>query len=327
MTHPVPGPAAAVTVDIICPMFNGARYANAFLQSLHAQTHSRWRLWVRDDGSTDASVDVVTAFAGGDARVRLLHTGGPPLGAAGAFGWLLKRVPPDAEYVMFADQDDVWLPDKIARTLGAMLAAETVAPGPVLVHSDLIVVDEALNEIHRSFWRFARINPESRTLRHVIVKNVVTGATVMLNRALVELTGRIPAEAVVHDWWVACVAAAFGRIVAIPAPTVLYRQHGANTIGARRPSSALAWRDVPGEIPGALQRSARVRADIAAAAKQARVFLDRYGGRLSTGDSRFLAAYARLPDRAFLRRKIDLVRLQLHAEDGLIHNVGILLRA
>jgi hypothetical protein len=161
----------------------------------------------------------------------------------------------------------------------------------------------------------------------VIVKNVVTGATAMLNRALRERVGTIPPAAAVHDWWVACVARAFGRIVALQTPTVLYRQHGANSIGARRPSSTLAWYEVPRETPGAFGRAAKVRAGIAAAAHQARAFLERYHDDLSAADRQFLASYARIPERGYLRRKIDIVRMQLLADNGFVQNVGILLRA
>ena len=325
MTHATH--CSTVTVDIICSVCDGALYVPAFLQSLKTQTHPRWRLWIRDDGSSDASAAIVNSFASADSRIRSMQSGGGRLGVVGAFGWLFERLPADTEYVMFADQDDVWLPEKIERTLAAMLVAEQRSTGPVLVHSDLVVVDTELNEIDRSFWHFADVNPDSPSLRHMIVKNVVTGATAMLNRALRERVGTIPPAAAVHDWWVACVARAFGQIAVLRAPTVLYRQHGGNSIGARRPSSALAWHDVPREAPGAFGRAAKVRAGIAAAARQARAFLDRYHDDLSAADRQFLASYARIPERAYLLRKLDILRMQLLAENGFIQNVGILLRA
>ena len=319
--------AQSDTVDIICPVFNGAGHLAAFLESVQAQTHPRWRLWIRDDGSADGSVGIANVFAAAEHRISLLESGGVHLGVVGAFGWLFERVPRDSAYLMFADQDDVWVPTKIEASVAAMQVEERKFAGPVLVHSDLVVVDATLNEIDSSFWHFAAINPESPSLQHLVVKNVVTGATMMLNRALRERVGAIPPAAAVHDWWVACVARAFGHIVAVRACTVMYRQHGANSIGARRPSSTLSWEQLPREALSAFARLPRVRAGIAAAARQAAALLERYGDELPAGDRRFLAAYAQIPRRGFLRRKFDVMRMQLLAENGLVQNVGILLRA
>jgi hypothetical protein len=115
--------------------------------------------------------------------------------------------------------------------------------------------------------------------------------------------------------------------VAIPACTVLYRQHGANSVGAHRPSSTLPWNELPREALAAFGKAPRVRAGIAAAAQQAAAFLERYGNELPADDRRFLAAYAEIPARGFLRRKLDVFRMQLLPGNGLVQNVGILLRA
>jgi hypothetical protein len=318
-------------VDIVCSVLNGAPYLPAFLESLDAQTHAEWRLWVRDDGSTDASVDVVRDKAAADRRVHLIHTGGPPVGVGKAFGWLLDRVPSDAAYVMCADQDDVWLPRKIERTLATMRAAEADASSagraaePVLVHTDLTVVDAQLRVLHPSFWAFAGLRPEPASLRRFAVHNVTTGATMMLNRPLRALVGSMPAEAVIHDWWCACVAAAFGRVVALHEPTVLYRQHGANTIGARRdPRVPLA--DAPRAALQALGKTSEFRADVRRAAAQAGAFLERYGQLLGDHDRRFLQAFSRIPDRGFLRRKLDLLRYRTLPEHGILRSLGVVLR-
>jgi hypothetical protein len=298
-----------------------------FVLSVQVQTHGDWHLWIRDDASSDASREIALALAARDARIQVLPTDGARIGAAASFGWLLDHLPADAEAIMFADQDDVWLPEKIEHTLVAMEVVERRRPGPVLIHTDLIVVDAVLREIDPSFWHYAMIDPEPVSLRRLIVQNVATGATVMVNRALRERAGRLPPDAAMHDWWFACVAAAFGRMLAMRPPTVLYRQHGANSIGARRPVDALAWRDVAGAVPHAFRRAPQVRAHIGAAARQARAFLDRYHDDLPETDRRFLAAYARIPERGFFRRKLDVFNLQLQPEHGLLRNAGILLRA
>lgn len=319
-------PRTADTVDIIATLFDGAAYLGALLASLNAQTHTDWRLWLRDDGSTDATAELARQAAARDRRIELLDAGGVRLGAAAGFGWLLERVPASARYVMCADQDDVWLPHKIARTLAAMRGAEAAGEGPVLVHTDLVVVDEHLDVIDPSFWHYAGVVPEPATLRRLIVQNVATGATVMLNRALRERIGRLPAEAIFQDWWFACVAAVFGRVVAVREPTVLYRQHGANAVGARavvRPR----WRELPRVARDAVAGRARLRAEIARTATQAAAFLSRYRDELAEADRRFLQAYAGLPRYGLVRRKVEIARLWLRRDRGLWRNLGVLLRA
>ena len=318
--------APGVTVDVIATLFNGAAYLGEFLASLEAQTHRSWRLWVRDDGSTDETLAIVRGAAAADPRITLLQSGGPRLGPAAGFGWLLERVPPAAGYVMCADQDDVWLPEKIGRTLSVMREAEAAGHGPVLVHTDLVVVDERLRVVDASFWRFSSVDPEPVSLRRLVVQNVATGATIMLNRPLRELIGVMPSEAVYQDWWYACVAAAFGRIVALREATILYRQHGANAVGAKRVAPP-RLAELPGLAREALARTAQLRADIARSARQAGAFLDRYGDRLADSDRRFLAAYAQLPGLGMFRRKLEVARLRVLPSHGLWRNLGVLLRA
>lgn len=317
-----------MTVDIACATFNGGEFVHEFLNSLAAQTHEGWRLWVRDDGSSDATVDVVRGWAARDARVQILVAAPPGegLGAARSFAWLLDRLPGDAMYVMFADQDDVWQPTKIERTLAAMRAAETKLgdDARVLVHTDLTVTDASLRELHPSFWAYSRIHPEPVTLRRVITHNPATGSTVMMNRPLTRLVGSPPAEMAMHDWWCACVAAAFGHVVAMPESTVLYRQHAANAVGARDrrvPISA-----IPAAVLARRGSTAEFRRGLGKTATQARAFLDRYGDMLDEADRRFLAEYARIPERGFVRRKIDLLRLRVLPDHGMLSALGVLLR-
>lgn len=313
-------------VEIVVAVYQGAPYLADFLASLQAQTHRDWRLWVRDDGSTDASLTTIARVAESDPRVRIHPSDGRRLGATRGFAWLLDQVPADAEYVMFADQDDVWLPGKISRTLAAMKAAEAATPGPVLVHTDLAVVDDELREIHPSFWRFSHVDPEPATLRRIVVQNVATGATAMVNRPLREAVGPIPEGALYHDWWIACAAAVFGRIVAVREATILYRQHQANVVGARA-ASRPTLRELPGVAQLALRRSTHMRTQLARTAAQAGAFLDRYGPQLAERDRRFLAAFARIPQQPLLRRKLEVARLRLRREDGFWRNLGVVLRA
>lgn len=315
-----------IRVDLLCSVLNGERYLPALLDSLDAQTHRNWALRVRDDGSTDDTVRLVRARAAADPRVELADAGGPRLGVGGSFGWLLERRPADARYLMVVDADDVWLPDKIDRTLAAMRRAEAAegASTPTLVHTDLVVVDESLRVVSPSFWAFAGFDPEPATLRRVMVQNVATAPTLMLNRALADLIGSTPPVARFQDAWYALVAAAFGRIVAVREATVLYRQHPANCVGARDGSQAL--RRVPRRILELLRGRNVFRDDLAHSAAMAGALLERHAERLAPEDRQMLHEFARLPAQPFFRRKAALLRYRILPGARPLAIAGMLLR-
>lgn len=223
-------------VHILLGTYNGARYLREQIQSIQDQEYGHWRLLVRDDGSCDSTLSILREVANGDARIRIIEDTLGNRGPAQNFAVLLEYAREDeAAYVCFADQDDVWQPWKLQRQVEAMMQAEDArAECPRLVHSDLAVVDEKLQPIHGSFMSFQRIRDEaSNPLRVLLVQNFVTGCTMLINRALLELAIPIPGTVLVHDWWLALCAAAAGEIIFLPEPSVLYRQHGMNVIGAK----------------------------------------------------------------------------------------------
>jgi hypothetical protein len=128
-----------------------------------------------------------------------------------------------------------------------------------------------------------------------------------------------------HDWWCACVAAAFGRIVCVREATMLYRQHGANVVGAR--DTTISMRTLGSVISIGFSNMREYRELLRRSAAQAAAFLDRYASRLSEADREFLAAYARIPERGFMRRKVDVVRLRALPGNGELRLIGTLIRA
>jgi glycosyltransferase involved in cell wall biosynthesis len=314
-------------VDVICSVLNGERFLPEFFRSLEAQTHSAWRLWLRDDGSTDRTVELFHQWAGRDARVQVLDASGRRLGVAQSFGWMLEHLPQPSDYVLPADADDVWLPGKIARTLAAMRAAERESgvSTPILVHTDLTVVEADLRERHPSYWKYSRMQIEPATVRRLLLRNVATGPTLMLNAALRARVVPTPMEMRHHDWWYALVAAATGRVVAVHESTVLYRQHGTNDVGAV--AGDVSLRDLPRVARRAFARTDAYRAGIGLVGRQGLALLERHGDRLSESDRRFIQALARLPNYSSLRRKIEMLRLRAFAQPGALRKLGALLRA
>ena len=304
-----------VGIDILLATFNGAPYLSAQLDSLLGQTETSWRLLVRDDGSTDATPRIIASYCERHpGRIVVIDAGGERLGPGGNFSRLLAAA--TAGRIMFCDQDDVWLPGKIAATAARMAELEQSwgRETPLLVHTDLRVVDDSLGPIAPSLWRYQGADPErGMRLGRLLVQNCATGCTVMINRALADRALPIPEAAMMHDWWLALVAACFGRIGYVDEATVLYRQHGANDTGARRLSfSALA---------GQLARLSETRAVIHRIEVQAGAFLDRYGPRVGDREREMLALAARFRSLGFLRKRYAMVRYGLWYA-GVLRNLG-----
>lgn len=223
-----------MSVAIVLATFNGARFLPDFLASLSQQSHTDWQLLVRDDGSTDATVALLQAFQAQQQQpVRLIADDLGRLGASGNFAQLLSQV--DADYILLADQDDIWLPHKIASMLAAASHSEADArTTPRLWHGDMQLIDADNRLLAASFWRYQGIDAQAgQRFKRLLVENSVTGCATMINRALLQSALPIPPNAIMHDWWLALVASALGQIDIIEQATVQYRQHADNAVGAK----------------------------------------------------------------------------------------------
>lgn len=313
-------------IDILLATYNGARFLPEQLASLASQTLADWRLLVRDDGSRDASLDIVRAWAAGvEQPVEILEDGRKGLGASQNFAALLARS--DAAYFAFCDQDDVWMPDKLEVMLAELQRAELRAgiARPIVAYSDLRVVDGALRPIaasYREFSRRPRLLP-GRELRQVMMHNVVTGCASLGNSAAREKALPVPAGASMHDWWLAMVAAGLGELVRVPQATILYRQHGANTLGANANDPLSQLRYVLKSGPEAIARSRKLLADTQA---QAEAFVRHFGAQIAAEDRDILAAYAALPQEGLLSRKAFFMKNRILA-DNILKNMPFFILA
>lgn len=223
-------------IAIVMATYNGALYLSEQIDSILAQDHGNWRLIVRDDGSTDGTADILRAYAARhEEKISLVTDDLGNLGPTANFSRLLEIV--DAPYVALCDQDDVWLPDKLSKSLARMQALEAIhgTDTPTSVFTDLVVVDRGLNTISESFWSYQTIDPATADrLSRVLVTNVATGCTMLINESLLRLVRPIPPAAYMHDWWIALCACAVGHLVPVREPLVKYRKHERNIIGPRR---------------------------------------------------------------------------------------------
>jgi hypothetical protein len=309
-------------VQVLLATWNGARYLPELLDSLAAQTSDEFTLLARDDGSSDDTVALLEAW--GEAhpgRCEIIRDGIATGSPTGNFQRLLAAS--TANYVSFCDQDDVWKPHKIADTLACIRAVEARRGSntPIVVHSDLQVVDGSLAELDASFWHFQKLDPElGRRLERILVQNVVTGCAAMANRALLERALPVPPDAIMHDWWLGCVAAAFGEVEPLSSATIAYRQHGGNDTGAKHFSTGYVWRKFwqamdTEELQDSLSKTQR----------QARAFYARFGHQLSRRQRRAVRTWAELDSLAPLARRLRMLREGL-LKIGLIRNLGLLAR-
>ncbi len=232
-----------MTVHILLATYQGALHLPEQLRSIEQQSASNWHLWARDDGSQDGTQALLDAFKQqhGD-RVTLLQRPmpdcGPGLGAAHNFFALVHAVAPGAATDLFAfcDQDDVWLPEKLARAC-QWHAASPCPDTPQLYCARTQVTDARLQPLHLS-----SLPRRPLTLHNALVENVASGNTMVLNLALLQALRRIdPQQAVLHDWSTYLGATACGGTVHFdPQPCLLYRQHAGNVVGARK-SRARHW--------------------------------------------------------------------------------------
>lgn len=227
----------SVTTFLLLATFNGARFLAAQIDSLRSQTVADWTLLVRDDGSTDATMAQLEAAAAADRRIEIVRDRSGRLGPIGNFSRLCEMaLARGAAAAFFVDQDDIWCPDKIERSLAALLAIEhRVGPEvPLLVHSDLEVIDAHGRPVHGSFMRLQHIHHErDAALTTLLNQNFVTGCASVINRPLLALGTPVPSGALMHDWWFALCAATTGEIAFLPEAMARYRRHDGNTVTVR----------------------------------------------------------------------------------------------
>lgn len=224
-------PDSPPRVAILLSTYDGARFLPEQLASFDAQDYRAWLLFWRDDGSIDETPAVMARWSVGRDDVRTLADTGTRRGVLDSFLTLLRTAvaDPASDLFAFADQDDVWLPQKLSRAVAAIGDSQV----PTLYFARQTLVDGALRPIATSAP--VRVPPGFPT---ALTQNLATGCTVVMNRAAAALVANSAPPETVHDWWsYLLVAAAGGRIIADPEPVVLYRQHAANVIGA--PSSRI----------------------------------------------------------------------------------------
>lgn len=219
-------------VAVLMSTYNGQEYLQQQVDSILNQTYQDLTLYIRDDGSTDRTREIIESYDKRDSRVIFLReSSSKNLGPQASFFELLKNT--KANYYMFSDQDDVWETTKIEKTLKEMNSAQKEYGNiPINVFTNLLVVDKKLSEIEL-------MNPEKLDLSFLslLFHNVITGCTMMINNPLkdkINFDQLNYKNTLMHDWWIGLLAALFGKNIYLDEATIKYRQHGDNTVGMNK---------------------------------------------------------------------------------------------
>ena len=208
--------------------YNGERFLSQQIDSIQKQTFKDWQLLIRDDGSIDSTPEIIQSFVKDDPRIHFINADNREnFGVIKNFYTLLKY--DTADYYFFSDQDDVWLDNKITLTLEEAQKYENQTP--LLVYTDLKIVDHELNVLHESMIKTQSDHANTKLVQE-LTENTVTGGTAMINHSLAQLWSDCDGL-LMHDWYLALIASAVGNLIYIDCSTELYRQHGSNVLGAR----------------------------------------------------------------------------------------------
>lgn len=169
-------------IAILLSTYNGEKYLVNQLESLFNQTYKEFILHIRDDGSNDGTLEILKKYKEKHSNIVIYSEDSKKnIGACLSFMWLLENV--DSKYYMFCDQDDIWFPNKIQLCLDSILSEEKRTTNKaILIHTDLIVVDNGLNIISSSLWENNKINPFKIGTKYLKVINYVTGCTIIINK-------------------------------------------------------------------------------------------------------------------------------------------------
>lgn len=240
----------AKTFSIALCTYNGARYLRDQLDSIAAQTRPPDELVVCDDASTDDTLRIVSNFASSVPFAVHLHSSDENRGSTKNFERAIGLC--HGDYIALSDQDDVWLPVKLA-TIEQEFARR---PNTGLIFTDADVIDDAGLLAGYTIWEKLPVSVAERrrlrsrgALNELMAGATVTGATMAFRGQFKELILPIPADlAIIHDAWIALMIAAVSEILPLDLRLIRYRQHSLQQVGAQERKLA------PSGVRNALQR-------------------------------------------------------------------------
>ena len=232
-------------IAIIIATYNGEKYINELLESLVNQTYQNFRCYIHDDGSSDQTLEICLRYQEAYPENFLVLNYPASGGSKENFFSIIKYVV--EPYMMFCDQDDIWLPKKIELSLKKIKELEfSYNSKPLIVFSDLKIVDSNLNVLHNSYCNFKKVR-KNISFRDSLIQGIIPGCACILNRKLYSIlnTYKNVNNIYMHDWWaLALCLGVGGHYDIVEEPLILYRQHSNNTLGVKKANFFTAVRHV-----------------------------------------------------------------------------------
>lgn len=197
-------------ISVCLATYNGSLYIQEQIISVLNQLSQIDELLIGDDGSVDNTISIINSI--GDNRIRFLSITGK-LGVVRNFERILVEAKGD--YIFLCDQDDIWLPTKVAECVDAL-------QNHLLVVTDCKVVGHNLDEIYPSFFQLRR---SGKGIFKNICKNTYLGCCMAFRRELLNIGLPIPAKIPMHDMWLGLLAETQGTVLFLPKNLSLYRRH------------------------------------------------------------------------------------------------------
>lgn len=222
-------------VSILLSTYNGEKYLRELLDSLLSQSYENYEIRIRDDGSTDKTRDILNEYSSKYQNIILRY--GSNIGVARSFFDLLESAGEDCTYFAFCDQDDVWMDFKLERAVYALNNCPQTEQ--CMYCSNYILCDEKMKLLLPP----PANNHIKPAFRNALLENIAAGCTIVMNRnARSLILKQRPKGVFAHDWWFYLVISAFGQVIYDSTPTLYYRQHDSNVVGAKA-SSFMKWKD------------------------------------------------------------------------------------
>ncbi len=302
-------------IDILMASYNSEKYIASQINSILSQTYNDYHIYINDDISTDNTLNILQNYKKQYNNIFSISQSSKKQGIKENFSTLMDKS--TADYIMFSDHDDHWFDNKIEITYNEMTALEKKysAFAPLLVFTDKTVTDSNLNIINQSHNKCEKLNTKNISFNRLLMGNVVSGCTIMINKPLKEICGHINKNAIMHDYWIALTAAAFGHISYINKPTMYYRQHSNNTLGAKSYSIKLALQKLK---EGRKNMQQAVFQNII----QAECFLNQYENVLNSNHKKILKEFISLKNKRNIYFIDSIIKNHFY-KSGFIRNAGL----
>lgn len=217
-------------IEILLATYNGEKYVGEQIDSIINQTYNNWELLIRDDNSKDGTLEILKEYEKKDKRIKIIEDKKGNLGFVKNFEELLNNSKED--WVMFSDQDDYWLENKIEKYVAILNASsEDILKKPMLIHSNSFICDDNLEIVKEEFINSKIANEYNED--NFYFAYFVQGSTVLINRAIIDLALPFSKNVTVHDRYFHLLAEFLGKRIFINESLIKYRQHSNNKIGAK----------------------------------------------------------------------------------------------